>query len=116
MMGVSEPTSELHSDREILPATLLSAGSFPAGQRAAAELQPDRSRKRKTCGRKKQWTRRAEARQRELTPAANWISEQRGGRVANVTRGVRQMFAGSDDPFAGLHPRVFLRCCGHCSA
>lgn len=45
-------------------------------------------------------------------PAANWISEQRGGRVVNVTRGVRQMFAGSDDPVAGLHPRVFLHCFG----
>lgn len=83
--GVTEPTSELQSDREILAAILLSACSFQAVQRAAAELQPDRSRKRKTCGRKKQWTRRAEARQRELMPAANWISEQRGGRVVNVT-------------------------------
>lgn len=48
-------------------------------------------------------------------PAANWISEQRGGRVVNVSRGVIQMLDGSNDPSAGLHPRVFLHCFGHSS-
>lgn len=50
-------------------------------------------------------------------PAANGISGQRGGRVGNVTPGVRQMFAGHDDLFldapspsfpALLRPRLRL--------
>lgn len=61
-------------------------------------------------------TRIAESRQKELMPAANWISGQRGGRVVNVTPGVRQMFAGNDGPLAGLHLRLFLHRFGHCSS
>lgn len=51
-------------------------------------------------------TRRAESRQRELMPAAKWISEERGGRAVNVTRGATQMFAGSDDPSS-----ILVFCC-----